>query len=84
MSRAVWRVRVLHRVVLDAIVFAQALTLLAFPAFAYVLMRILNDGDIMQSYRNAWWENVLAGIGVFLLSWMMVNTFLMVLGKIIY
>ncbi|MBN1293986.1 MAG: divalent metal cation transporter, partial [Candidatus Latescibacteria bacterium] len=68
--------------IVEAIVFAQALTLLAFPAFAYVLIRIANSKDIMQSLRNSWWENVLAGIGVCLLFWMMVNTLFVVLGKL--
>lgn len=68
--------------IVEAIVFAQALTLLAFPAFAIVLVMISNDKELMGSYRNRWWENILAGIGICLLSCMMVGTFLLVLKKL--
>ena len=68
--------------IVDAIVFSQALTLLVFPAFAVVLILILNNKEIMGMYCNRWWENVLAAFGISLLSWMMVNTFLTVIDKI--
>ncbi|MFC1573619.1 Nramp family divalent metal transporter [Candidatus Latescibacterota bacterium] len=66
----------------DAIVFAQALTLLAFPVFAVVLILLSNNKEIMGVYRNTWYENILAGMGVCLLTWMMVNTYLVVIEKI--
>ena len=68
--------------IVDAIVFAQASTLLGFPVFAVVLMLVLNNKDIMGEYRNKWWENALAVFGICLLLWMLVNTYFSVIAKV--
>lgn len=68
--------------VVNAIVFAQASTLFGFPAFALVLMLVLNSKAIMGEYRNRWWENILAIFGICLLFVMMLNTYFSVITKI--
>jgi len=68
--------------IVNAIVFAQASTLFGFPAFALVLMLILNSKEIMGEYRNRLWENILAIFGICLLFWMMLNTYLSIVTKV--
>ena len=66
----------------NAIVFAQASTLFGFPAFALILMLVMNNKEIMGEYRNKWWENIVAFFGICLLFWMMLNTFFSIIKKI--
>ncbi|HDY88553.1 MAG TPA: divalent metal cation transporter [bacterium] len=62
--------------IVNALVFAQASTIFGFPAFALILMLVLNNKQIMGDYVNKWWENVLASFGIALLFFMMISTYI--------
>jgi len=62
--------------IVNALVFAQASTIFGFPAFALILMLVLNNKEIMGEYTNKWWENILAAFGIVLLLVMMVSTYI--------
>lgn len=68
--------------IVNAIVFAQASTLFGFPAFALVLMLVLNNKEIMGEFKNRWWENIIAFFGICLLFWMMVSTYFSIIANI--
>jgi Mn2+/Fe2+ NRAMP family transporter len=53
--------------VVYALVLAQGATLLGAPAIAIGLLLLLNNKKVMGEYRNSWWHNALASIGLMLL-----------------
>ena len=63
----------------NALVVAQAATMLAVPAVAVGMFLVLNDRSVMGPYKNNWRENIVAGFGLLLVLVMSVATY----GKLI-
>ncbi|RUL86292.1 Nramp family divalent metal transporter [Tautonia sociabilis] len=63
----------------NALVIAQAATMLAVPAVGVGMFLMLNDRSVMGRFANSWRQNVLAGFGLVLVLVLSVATY----GKLI-
>jgi len=67
---------------LHLLIFGQALTVLGNPLMAGVMLWLANRRDVMGSYRNKWWMNVLGAVGFLVVLGMAVFMFFDIYGKL--